>query len=250
MRGRLGLEASAVAVSILLLPAVAAAQQQPTEPGWPSPINNNPLLGYAILNQNELRLGDDTTYRWDGEGWFGGNLNRLWVKSEGSLETSSGSTREAEVQALYSRAISPFFNLQMGTRYDFYPMPSRGWAALGIEGLAPLGWDIDAFVFASDGGHLGARLESYYDLYLTQRLVLQPQFELNAYSRADRLTLTGTGLSDGDFGLRLRYEIRREFAPYVGVTYETAFGSTADLEREVRQSSSQLRFVVGIHAWL
>ncbi|MGH8227006.1 MAG: copper resistance protein B [Steroidobacteraceae bacterium] len=250
MRANFALGASATAAALLLLPAIAVAQQQPTEPGWPLPIQNNPILGYASLNQNELRIGDGTTYRWDGEGWYGGNLNRLWVKSEGNLETSSGATNEAEVQALYSRAISPFFNLQLGVRYDFDPTPSRGWAAFGVEGLAPLGWDIDAFVFASDGGYLGARLEGYYNLYLTQRLVLQPQFELNAYSRADRPTRTGTGLSDADFGLRLRYQIRREFAPYIGVTYATVYGSSADFARETGHSISELRFVVGIHAWL
>lgn len=250
MRVKLALNASAVAVALLLLSEIAAAQQQPTEPGWPLPLNNNPVLGYASLNQNELRLGSDTTYRWDGEGWYGGNVNRLWFKSQGNFETSNAVADVAEVQGLYSRAISPFFNLQIGVRYNFYPTPSRGWAAFGVEGLAPLGWDINAFAFVSDGGHLGARLEGYDDLYLTQRLILQPQFELNAYSRADRPTLMGTGLTDGDFGLRLRYELRREFAPYIGVTYTSVFGSTADLGREAGISISELRVVLGIHAWL
>lgn len=248
-RNKLRLLATGIILSALL-PVLAHAQQQPSAPGWSQPVENDQMFGYALLNQDELRVGDTSAYRWDGEGWYGDNLNRLWVKSEGDLDTSSGMSDEAEVQGLYSRAISPFFNFQTGIRYDFDPTPSRGWATFGVEGLAPLNWDIDAFAFVSDGGHLGARFEGYYDLYLTQRLVLQPQFELNAYSRADRLAGIGTGLSDGDFGLRLRYEIRRQFAPYLGVTYEAKYGTTADLTRAAGAPTDELRFVVGIRAWL
>ncbi len=231
-----------------LLPALAFAQQQPSEPGWPQPIENDRLFGYAMLNQNEVRVGDGTAYRWDGEAWYGDNLNRLWVKSEGSVDTATGTVEEGEVQGLYSRAISAFFNLQAGIRHNFDVSSSRNWAALGIEGLAPLNWDIDAFVFVSSSGHLGARFEGFYDLYLTQRLILQPQIELNAYSRPDRAAGIGTGLSDADFGMRLRYEIRRQFAPYIGVTYEAKYGSTADLARAAGASSGQVRFVAGVRA--
>ncbi|MHB8811725.1 MAG: copper resistance protein B [Steroidobacteraceae bacterium] len=240
-----------IAASVLLsiLPHATQAQQQPAEPGWPQPVENDRSFGYALLNQNELRVGSSTSYRWDGEGWYGGDLDRLWVKSEGSVDTSDGTRGEAEVQGLYSRAVSPFFNVQGGMRYDFDPA-SRGWAALGVEGFAPLNWEIGAFAFLSSGGHLGARFEGDYDLYLTQRLVLQPQFELNAYSRPDRAARIGTGLTDGDFGLRLRYELRREFAPYIGLTYEARYGATADLARAAGFSVSEVRFVAGIRASL
>lgn len=230
-------------------PAAALAQQPPTEPGWPQPVENDQLFAYAILNQNELRIGQSTTDRWDGEGWYGGNLNRLWLKSEGNFDISSNALEEAEAQGLYSRAISPYLNLQGGVRYDFDPTPSRGWAALSVEGLAPLNWDIDASGFVSGDGHMAARVEGYYDLYLTQRLILQPQFELNAYSRADRANLTGTGFSDGDYGLRLRYNIRPQLAPYIGVTYEARYGSTAALARAAGYATSEVRFVVGLRAW-
>lgn len=233
----------------LLLPVLAHAQQQPSESGWPQPVENGRSFGYALLNQNELRVGSRDLYRWEGEGRYGNDFNRLWVKSEGSINTSSGSADEGEVQGLYSRAVSAFFNLQGGIRYDIDPT-SRGWAAFGAEGLAPLNWDIGAFAFVSGGGHLGARLEGHYDLYLTQRLVLQPQFELNAYSRPDRAALLGTGLTDADFGLRLRYELRREFAPYVGITYQTRFGATAEMARAAALSAGELRFVAGIRTWL
>ena len=239
----------AALASALILPIAAQAQQQPTEPGWPQPVQNNRSFGYAILNQNEFRVGNPDAYRWEGEGWYGNDFNRLWLKSEGSIDTSSGTADEAQVQGLYSRTMTAFFNLQGGVRYDFEPA-SRGWAALGVEGLAPLNWEIGAFVFASSGGRLAARLEGSYDLYLTQRLVLQPQFELNAYSRADRPGRIGTGLTDGDFGLRLRYELRREFAPYIGVTYEARYGETAAMARAAGLSTGDVRFVAGIRAWL
>lgn len=237
-----------VMMAAALLPIAAYAQQQPAEPGWPQPVDNSRLSGYAMLSQNELRVGSTTSYRWEGEGWYGGDLSRLWIKSEGSLATSRGALDEAEVQGLYSRAMSAFFDLQAGIRYDFDPTP-RGWATVGIEGLAPLNWEVGAFVFAGDGGRIGTRVEGHYDLHLTQRLVLQPQFELNAYSRADRMARTGSGLSDGDFGLRLRYEIRRQFAPYIGVTYEARYGTAADLARAAREPTGELRLIAGIRAW-
>ena len=246
MRGR---TIQGLMLSLVLLPLSALAQQ-PTEPGWPQPMHNDRAFGYAILNQNELRTGNGRgTYRWEGEGWYGGNINRAWFKSEGNLSTATGALDEGEVQALYSRAVSPFFNLQTGLRYDFKPSPSRGWAAFGVEGLAPLYFEVGAFGFVSDSGNYAARLEGHYDLRLTQRLVLQPQVELNAYSKSDAGRGVGAGLSDLDAGLRLRYEIRREFAPYIGVAYQKKFGTTADYARQAGDSVEDLRVVAGIRLW-
>ncbi|HVA19112.1 MAG TPA: copper resistance protein B [Solirubrobacteraceae bacterium] len=234
-----------------LLPAISVAQQQPTEPGWPQPVNNQQPFAYAILNQNEIRTGDgQSTYRWDAEGWWGDDINRAWVKSEGNLDTGTGLVDEAEAQLLYSRAVSSFFNLQAGVRQDFEPSPSRSWAALGVEGLAPLNWDIGATLFVSDAGHVGGRLEGYYDLLFTQRLILQPQFELNLYSRADPRRGLGGGFSDLDTGLRLRYEIRRQLAPYVGITYENRYGDSARFARLERAPVELVRFVAGVRLWL
>jgi copper resistance protein B len=229
-----------------VLPTISLAQQRPTEPGWPQPVNNQQRFAYAILNQNEVRMGAGlTTYRWEGEGWWGTDSNRLWVKSEGSLDTAGGMLQEAEAQLLYARAISPFFNLQAGVRQVFQPSPSQTWAALGVDGLAPLFWDIGATLFIGDAGRVGVRLEGYYDLLLTQRLILQPQFELNLYSREDTRRALGDGVSDLDTGLRLRYEIRREFAPYIGVTYESRYADSARFARLQRQPIELLRFVAG-----
>jgi copper resistance protein B len=234
-----------------LLTNIAQAQQQPTQPGWPQAMHNDVLLGYASLDQNELRTGDgQSTYRWDGEGWYGGNLNRAWVKAEGNLDTDTGTLEDAEAQLLYSHAVSTFFDLQAGVRQDFAPGPSRDWAVFGVEGLALFFWNIGAFAFVDDDGHAGARFQGYYDLLLTQRLILQPQFELNAYSRSDPRRRIGAGFSDVDTGLRLRYEIRREFAPYIGVTYENSYGQTAGFARAHGAPIEQVRFVAGVRAWL
>jgi copper resistance protein B len=234
----------------LLLPAMAKSGQQPTKPGWPQPVENNRAFGYVALDQNELRVGEgQSLYRWDGEGWYGDNLNRAWFKTEGSLELDSGTFDEAEAQALYSRAISPFFNLQAGVRYDFNPTPSRAYGVISVEGLAPMFIETTAAIFIGDGGHYAARLEGYYDLWLTQRLVLQPQVEANFYSASERDRGIGSGFSDIDTGLRLRYEIRREIAPYIGVTYHGKFGQTADFARAKGESVDQVRFVVGLRVW-
>ena len=232
-----------------LLPAVVSAQQ-PTEPGWPQPMNNDRSFGYAILNQNELRTGDGhNTYRWAGEGWYGGNINRAWFKTEGNVSADTGAVDEGEVQGLYSRAISAFFDLQAGVRYDFKPSPSRGWAAFGVQGLAPLMFEVNAFAFVSDGGNYAARVEGHYDLRLTQRFVLQPQLEANFYSRNDPQRAIGAGISDIDTGIRLRYEFRREIAPYIGIAYQTKFGRTADYARDEGVSVDELRFVAGLRLW-
>lgn len=233
---------------IVALP-ISALAQKPTQPGWPQPVENNRSFGYARLNQNELRTGNGvSTYRWEGEGWYGGNLNRAWFKSEGNVNTDTGAVDEAETQVLYSRAISRYFDVQAGGRYDFGPVPSRGWAAFGVQGLAPLFFDLGVHGFVSTGGNYSARVEGSYDLLITQRLILQPQFEVNFYSKAEPRRGIGAGLSDLDSGLRLRYEIRRQLAPYVGITYEKRYGQTAEFARALGERTEDFRFVVGIWA--
>ncbi len=230
---------------------VAAFAQHPTEPAWPNTMNNDPFVGYAILNQNEIRTGNGTTtYRWDGEGWYGGNINRAWFKTEGNLDARTGALDDTEVQTFYSRAISPFFNLQAGARYDFGNIPGQGWAIFGVEALAPFFFDVGAHTFISSDGHLGARLDGSYDLYVTQRFMLQPQIEMNFYGKRDARRGTGSGLSDIDTGLRLRYEVTREFAPYVGVAYEGKFGGSAALARAAGEPTGSVRLTLGIRLWI
>lgn len=199
------------------------------------------------LAEYQARKGSDG-YRWDGEAWFGGDINRLTLKTEG--EGAFGRTVEsAEIQALYSRALDPFWNLQAGVRYDFKPNPSRTYATIGIEGLAPYWFEVEGALFVSDKGDVLARAEGYYDQRVTQRLILQPRVELNFAARdvpADRI---GSGLSNAELGLRLRYEIVREFAPYVGISYDRKMGDTARFARAAGDDVGNTSFVAGIRVW-
>ena len=156
---------------------------------------------------------------------------------------------EGDQELLYARPISTYFNLQGGLRYDLDSAPGRGWAAFGIEGLAPLFFHVSATGYVSDRGHLAAKLEGNYDLHLTQTLILQPQLEMKFYSKDDPTRMIGPGLSDLDTGLRLRYEISRKFAPYIGVTYENRFGDTARFARLAGEHASDLRFTTGVRIW-
>jgi copper resistance protein B len=206
------------------------------------------ILSKVMADLLESSASDDEDgYRWDAEAWIGGDIHRLAVKSEGEGDASH--LDSGEVQILYSRAISPFFDAQAGLRYDFEPFPHRTYATIGIEGIAPYWFDVETALFLSDHGELLGRLEGSYDLRLTQRLILQPRAELNLSAQEIPQMRIGSGLSELEVGLRLRYEIRREFAPYIGVTFDETYGDTADLARAAGEDVSEGRFVVGVRAW-
>ncbi len=199
------------------------------------------------LAEMQIRSGKEG-YRWDGEGWFGGDINRLTIKSEGEGVLREG-VEAAEVQALYSRAVGPYFNIQAGVRHDFRPSPTRTYATIGFEGLTPYWFEVEGALFLSNKGDLLGRLEGYYDQRITQRLILQPRVELNFSAQdvpEDRL---GAGLTDAELGLRLRYEISRQFAPYVGVSYEARTGRTADFARADGKKPNGTNLVAGVRFW-
>lgn len=181
------------------------------------------IYSHVLFDELEGRFDSADSFRWDGEAWIGTDINRLWIKSEGFAVPEG--TKDGDQELLYDRPISPFFDLQGGVRYDVDSLAGRGWAALGIEGLAPYLFELSATLYASDAGHFAAKLQASYDELLTQRLILQPLVEINAYTRPDPARDVGAGFSDIDAGLRLRYEISRKFAPYLGVTYQRAYGS-------------------------
>lgn len=208
--------------------------------------------GGARVSQVFARLAEYRTqggggYRWDGEAWFGGDINRFVLKSEGEGTRREG-VEGAELQAVYSRAIGPYFDIQAGVRQDFKPK-SRTYATVGFEGLAPYWFDVEGALFLSNKGELLGRLEGTYDLRLTQRLILQPRAELSVSAQDTAETATGSGLSNAELGLRLRYEVRREFAPYIGISYERKFGGTADYARAAGDGADTTSFVVGVRAW-
>ncbi|MGE5175602.1 MAG: copper resistance protein B [Hyphomicrobiales bacterium] len=243
--------AGVLALALLLaVPATARAQQEPTQPGWPQPMHNNSSFYSAIADQNEVRTGSGGAhYRWDGEAWYGNNTNRLWLRSEGNVDLEHSSLDEAEAQALYARPISSYFDVQAGVRYDFDPNPSRAWMTLGVEGLAPLYWHVGAFAFLSDGGHAAGRLEASYDLLLTQRLILQPQIEATFYSKGEPRRGIVPGLSDFDSGVRVRYEIRRQIAPYLAIVDQGGAGYGGRGASGAGGSPDGIRFAAGIRAW-
>lgn len=206
-------------------------------------------LGSVLFNLAEFqpRKGRDA-YRWEGEGWFGGDVNRLTVKSEGEGLVRGG-IESAEVQLLYSRAIDPYFNLQAGVRHDFRPGPARTYATLGFEGLAPYMFEVEGAAFLSTRGELLGRLGGYYDQRITQRLILQPRAEFNLSAQDMPAQRVGAGLTSAEIGLRLRYEIARRFAPYVGLSWEAKAGRTADYARADGEKPSALGLVAGVRFW-
>ncbi|MCW3837283.1 copper resistance protein B [Sphingomonas canadensis] len=200
----------------------------------------------VVLNlaEYQVREGRDG-YRWDGQAFVGGDINRLWIKSEGEGAFREG-VDSAEVQALYSRAIDPYFNFQAGIRQDLGPGPNRTYATVGFEGLAPYMFEVGGSAYLSNKGEVFGRLEGYYDQRITQRLVLQPRVEFNLSAQDVPQIRLGSGLTDAELGLRLRYEITRRFAPYVGVSYEAKTGRTADYARADGKDPTTTSFVVGV----
>lgn len=203
-----------------------------------------------IIDRLEAGFGDGgDTYLWDVQGWSGGDINRFWWKSEGEGEFG-GALEEAELQALYSRAVTPFWDVQAGVRQDFRPDgDDTTHLVLGLQGLAPYWFEIDAAAFLSTKGDLTARVEAEYDQRLTQRLILQPRLEIDASASDVPELEIGSGLSSIEAGLRLRYEFRKEFAPYVGVEWSRALGNTADYIEARGGEAEDTRVVVGLKAW-
>lgn len=184
---------------------------------------------------------------WDGRFWFGTATDRLLVKSEGERESGGGS--DGKVEAFWSHAISPFWDLQLGARRDIGAGPKRNWAAVGVEGLLPYNIELTATAYAGPSGRSALALKAEYDLLLTQRLVFTPELQASVYGKNDPQRGIGSGLSQGSLSLRLRYEVTREFAPYVGVSFERKFGQTASYASDAGDSRSQAAVIAGVRFW-
>ncbi|MCW1382522.1 copper resistance protein B [Novosphingobium sp. KCTC 2891] len=198
------------------------------------------------LAEYQFREGKDG-YRWEAEAWFG-DLDRVVLRSKGEGTFREG-VDHAEVQALYSKALDPWWNLQVGIRQDIQPKPVRTHAVIGVEGRAPYQFDVQAAAFLSQRGEVTGRVEGTYDQRLTQRLILQPRAELNLSAQDMPDIGIGSGLTSAELGLRLRYEIRREFAPYVGVSWTWLAGRTADHARAAGHDPSEGSVVLGVRSW-
>lgn len=210
-------------------------------------VDDNAIHSYMLLNRLEAWDADPGTgMAWEGEGWTGTDLNRLWWRSEG--ERVDGATEAADVELLYGRSIATWWDVVGGLRQDFKPGDAQTFAAIGVKGLAPQNFEVQATAYVGERGQTAARFEVDYELLLTNRLILQPRLEVDAYGRNDPARGTGSGLSTFEAGLRLRYEFTRQFAPYLGVDYERAVGNTANLRREA--DADDVRLLAGLRIWL
>jgi copper resistance protein B len=225
---------------LTLLPACVLAAMMGMDDASP--------LGRVLVDQLEWReAGGAAAADWDAEGWYGGDYNKLWARSEGDWPGGVGA--RGRVELLWDRIATRWWSVQGGARYDSGGGAGKGWAALGIQGLAPYWIDIEATAYVGSAGALAARFKAETDLRLTQRLVLQPECELNAYSRPDPERRQAAGLSDVDAGLRLRYEIRRELAPYFGLAWTRRPAEGVPLLRDAGAPADQWQWLLGIRAW-
>jgi copper resistance protein B len=233
----------AAATLVAVSPARVWAQSAETPLGLPvhetleDPFNRSVLF-------DELELHDSDNPSWDATAWLGYAFNRLAIRTEG--ERVDGDTERAELELLWSHSFARWWDVVAGARADFEPGPSRNWAAFGIQGLAPYRFELEGTTYVGDGGDIAARFEGEYDLLITSRLILQPQLELNWYGQSDLERRIGSGLSSVEAGLRLRYEFRREVAPYVGLVRERLAGSTADFARADGLDPEDTSLVAGI----
>lgn len=212
-------------------------------------VHGNSLNYFVLFDQLEWQTGSGTRgVNLDSRGWIGWDRDRLWFRAEG--ESNHGRVGEAEAHALYGRQFSRWWDVVAGVRQDFRPGPVRTWAAFGVQGLAPYWFDVNATAYVGASGRTHARFEVEYELLLTNRLILQPLAEAEIFGKSDPERGIGAGLSTTDAGFRLRYEWRREFAPYAGVTWVRKWGGTADFARRAGDTRASARFVTGLRLWL
>lgn len=204
------------------------------------------LVTFFQAEQFEYRASDgQDSLNWDVQGWIGNDDHKAWLKTEGEKPTG-GRLEKAEIQLLYSRQVSDFFDAQAGVRYDFEPGPERGFGVFALHGLAPYWFEIDASAFISNEGEISARFEAEYDLLITQKLILRPNAEVNLAVQSVRERGIGSGISDVEIGLRLHYEIERKFAPYIGTVWERKIGETADFARDEEEDVDNISLVAGV----
>jgi copper resistance protein B len=226
-------------------PAASSSAQMAAEEA----LHGDRWYGQVLVEELEYRWqdGHDVT-AWDAQAWYGGDYNKIRLKTEGAFQLGEG-VEEAEVQLLYSRLVGYYWDVQAGLRHDIRPEPSRSYGVIGLQGLAPGFFEIDLAGFVSEEGDLSVRLKAEYDLLVTQYLILQPRAEINlAVQDVPELGI-GQGLNDIELGLRLRYEIAREFAPYVGVLWNRKLGETATFARNDGEDADVFSLLAGVRFW-
>jgi copper resistance protein B len=211
-------------------------------------MKHDPLTAMLLAEQFEWQGGSgDDALSWDVTGWAGYSLSRLWLRTEG--ERPSGSSGEAQTELLYGRPVAAWWDLVAGVRHDVGPGPGRTYAALGVQGLAPQWFHVEATFYIGEGGQAGGRLQADYEWLLTNQLILTARTEAHAWSDDDERAGIGSGLAEASGGLRLRYEVIPELAPYVGVEWKGLFGDTADIARNAGEDRRETSIVAGLRFW-
>ncbi len=206
------------------------------------------LFGRLLVNELEYtRSKGERGQVVSAEAWYGGDYNKAWFKTD--AERQNGRLKDVRVEVMWDRVFATHWSSQMGVRRDSGSGPARTWLGAGVRGMAPYWFETEATAYIGSGGDLAARFEARYELLFTQRLILQPKVEANFYSRDDKVRGIGSGLSDLEFSVRLRYEIRRQFAPYIGASWKRKFGNTADMTRQQGESVKNTEVVAGVRLW-
>lgn len=205
-------------------------------------------FGALLVDKLEaLHTNDNTSGAYDLKAWFGRDYDRVVFKAEGDVD--QGRLQDARTEILWGHAIASYWDTQLGLRHDSGVGPSRNWLAFGVEGLAPYWFDVEATAYVGDAGRTALRLAASHDILFTQKLILKPQIEVSFYGKNDAERNIGSGLSEITSGLRLRYEIRRQLAPYIGLEWNNKFGNTADYVRLAGEKSNETRLVAGVQFW-
>lgn len=231
-----------------VIPAVTSADRAAAFPDTHHQAHRERINSFVLFDQLEwVGAQSGGRGRWEGRGWVGRDVTRLWFRSDGAFDGDG--VGRARVQAFYGRAVRPWWDVVAGLRQDSGPRPSQTWAAVGVQGLAPYWFDVQATAYIGAGGRTQAEVDVEYDLLLTNRLILQPRIEAAFAGKADPERGLGAGLTSTGAGVRVRYEIRRELAPYVGVTWDRTFGGTAAVARAAGRGVTDARLVLGVRAW-
>ena len=235
-------------------PGEVTAPNLAAEHEWPEPVNDRERRTFLLADVLEYRPGEGADdFRWDAEGWYGGDYDRVWFKSEGEQNTAFKADYDFDLQLLYGRFVWKYYDFQIGARLETQTFReenvTRGLAVVGLEGLVPYGYDLESALFIDHDANISARISATKDWLLTQRLILQSRAETNsAVQKVERFT-TGAGLNNLELGFRVRYEIGRKFGPYLGVSFDWSFFDTADLVRREGGDPSQARMVAGVRVW-
>ena len=210
-------------------------------------VDDDPILT-KVMGEIETRKADGANLRvWNANVWIGKDLEKIWIKSEG--EKLNGKTIEAELQILYSKAVAPFWDLQYGIKKDLQPTPDRTWGVIAAKGMAPYLFEVDASLFIGESGRVSMRLDAEYEYMISQKLILSSEIELNIFSKDDEAISIGKGLSNIEAGLRLSYELSREFSPYIGINWGKKYGNTATFSSSEGEDVEDSKIVTGVRFW-